>query len=104
MSEKRFETRIPTDFESSAWKGEGEIENLGAGGLFVRATAIPERWEKIWVSFRAPNGDEVRVGGVVWWTTTSHQEPGRNSPGFGVRLAWASETYQSLLKQLSGQP
>jgi hypothetical protein len=86
-----------------AWKASGEIRNLGAGGLFLGAATIPARGEKVWLDFRAPDGERVQAVGLVWWTTLDAADARRRSasPGFGVRLVHASQAYHRFLHRLA---
>lgn len=97
MQQTRVPTRIWASFELAAWKGEGTIENIAPGGLFVGTATIPDRGEKVWLCFETPTGEPVEASGVVWWTTLDRGllRSARRS-GFGVRLVGASRAYRKL--------
>lgn len=96
---QRFLVEIPARFELRALCGEGSIENLGTGGLFIETATVPERGQKIWIDFDAPNGEAVEAAGLVWWTTLDGDRH-HDRRGFGIRLVWASENYGRLLDAL----
>ncbi len=97
MQETRYPTQIWASFELGAWKGEGTIENVAPGGLFVGTPTIPDRGEKVWLCFETPGGESVEASGVVWWTTLDRGlRRDRRRSGFGVRLVGASRAYRKL--------
>ncbi len=101
MNQPRYDTSIQTRFELGSLAGEGNIENASSGGVFVRTATIPERGEKVSISFEGPNGEVVEASGVVWWTTLDAQARAQPRQGFGVRLVASSGDYRKLLKRLS---
>ena len=101
MNEPRYDTNIWARFELGSWTGEGKIENASPGGIFIRTATIPDRGEKVWVSFEGPSGEVVEASGIVWWTTLDAQARARNRSGFGVRLVASSGDYRKLLKRLA---
>jgi uncharacterized protein (TIGR02266 family) len=103
MVEERIETAIRTDFETGEVKANGQIKNVGEGGLFVRTPSIPEAGDKVELSFDSPNGQRVEVAGVVWWTTDDREAYQLERRGFGVRLVNAGEAYRALLQRLRHQ-
>ena len=101
MRQPRYDTSIETRFELGSLAGEGNIENAGPGGVFIRSATIPERGEKVWISFEGPHGEVVEASGVVWWTTLDPTAGVQQRQGFGVRLVASSGDYRKLLKRLS---
>jgi hypothetical protein len=101
MNQPRYDTSIRTRFELGSLAGEGNIENAGPGGLFIRTATIPDRGEKVWLSFEGPNGEVVEASGVVWWTTLDMRARAQARQGFGVRLVASSGDYRKLLKRLA---
>jgi hypothetical protein len=103
MGEPRFNTNLWTDFELGGWKAKGWIENAGPSGVFIRTSTIPDRGDKVWLSFEGPSGEKVEASGVVWWTTLDPGASCSTRQGFGVRLVASSQDYRRLLKKLSRQ-
>jgi len=101
MEHGRIQTALDAWFEAGATKAQGEIENVGRGGLFVGTAAIPEEGELVTIEFSAPDGERIRVTGIVWWTTQDRLANGQ-APGFGVRLVDENASFEGLLDQLSG--
>ena len=101
MSEPRFDTFIWTQFELGASAGQGSIQNVGPGGLFVRSSTIGRAGDEIRLSFEGPGGETVEAIGVVWWTRRDLGGRGPGQHGFGVRLRASSGTYRKLLKNLA---
>ena len=101
MNQPRYDTSIETRFELGSLAGEGSVENASPGGVFVRTATIPERGEKVRLSFEGPNGEVVEASGVVWWTTLDAQARMQPRQGFGVRLVASSGDYRKLLKRLA---
>lgn len=100
MNQPRYDTSIRARFELGSLAGEGNIENAGPGGVFVRTSVIPSRGEKVWLSFEGPNGEVVEASGIVWWTTLDARARAQARQGFGVRLVASSGDYRKLLKRL----
>jgi hypothetical protein len=101
MPEPRFNTYIWTDIALEDEAGEGSIQNVGPGGLFVRSSTIGEMGDEVRLSFEGPDGDEVEVVGIIWWTKRDLGGRGPGLHGFGVRLMASSGNYRSLLEILS---
>ena len=101
MNQPRYDTNIQTRFELGSLAGEGNIENASSGGVFVRTATIPERGEKVQLSFEGPHGEVVEASGVVWWTTLDARARVQPRQGFGVRLVASSGDYRKLLKRLA---
>jgi hypothetical protein len=101
MREPRYGTNLETRFELGSFAGEGRIENASTGGVFIRTHTIPDRGEKVWISFEGPEGEVVEASGVVWWTTLDGHMHASQQPGFGVRLVASSGDYRRLLKRLA---
>lgn len=101
MNQPRYDTSIRTRFELGSLAGEGNIENASSGGVFVRTATVPERGQKVWLSFEGPNGEVVEASGVVWWTTLDAQARAQSRQGFGVRLVASSGDYRKLLKRFA---
>jgi len=100
MPEPRFETYIWTDIKFEGSTGEGSIQNVGPGGLFVRSSATGRVGEEVQLSFEGRDGDVVEVSGVIWWTKQNLGGRGPGLHGFGVRLTASSGNYRSLLDDL----
>jgi hypothetical protein len=101
MSEPRFDTYIWTDVSLAYESGEGSIQNVGPGGVFVRTSLIVKTGEEVRLSFEGSNGQEVEVSGIVLWTKQNLDGRGPGLHGFGVRLMASSGNYRSLLESLS---
>ncbi len=101
MAEPRFDTRIDASFQIDEKKVEGRIENASLGGVFIETPAIPERGEKLWLSFEGPDGEVVEAIGIVWWTTLEGDMSRVGRQGFGVRLVASSGDYRRFLTNLS---
>jgi len=106
MADPRFDTNLWTHFEYDAADdapavGEGSIENASSGGVFIRSGTIPDRGERVWISFDGPRGERVAASGVVWWTTGDGDATAQARVGFGVRLVASSGDYRRLLRRLS---
>jgi hypothetical protein len=101
MPEPRLDTYIWTDIEFDSESGEGSIQNVGPGGLFVRSSTIGKTGDEVRLSFEAPDGGVVQVIGVIWWTKHNLEGRGPGLHGFGVRLMASSGNYRSLLKKLA---
>ncbi len=115
VSEPRFDTFIWTQFEVAASTGQGSIQNVGPGGLFVRSSTIGRAGDDIRLSFEGPDGETVEAIGVVWWIRRDPVEAigvvwwirrdlggrGPGEHGFGVRLVASSGAYRKLLRSLA---
>jgi hypothetical protein len=95
-SKTRAKTSIDTEFLAGPVKGRGKIQNVGEGGLFVKAARVPSRGESISLRFNNHEGKPTTLSGMVWWTTTSRHP----HPGFGVRIFDSPPHYESLLQRL----
>ena len=100
MEYRRIRTCIETEFEVRGHRAQGKIKNMSEGGLFVGTASIPDEGESVDLTFRAPGGREVRLSGLVWWTTKSGDDKGHRTPGFGLRLLDDSDDFRSLLAGL----
>jgi len=100
MEYRRIRTCIETEFEVRGHRAQGKIKNMSEGGLFVGTASIPEEGESVDLTFRAPGGREVRLSGLVWWTTKGGDGKGHRTPGFGLRLLDDSDDFRSLLARL----
>jgi uncharacterized protein (TIGR02266 family) len=99
MEGKRVSTVLMAKFAACGKLGEGKIRNLSLGGLFVGTKSIPPEGESVRVRFRLPDGPEVDVAGMVWWTT--RRSEGRHRvPGFGLRLIESDPTYEDGVRRL----
>ncbi len=97
MSAKRTRTAIQTDFKVGKLKGRGKIRNIGADGLFVGTSSVPEVGETVDLEFRSPCGGTVAVSGLVWWRTVDAPQGYHRVSGFGLRLLDDSEDYRRLV-------
>jgi Tfp pilus assembly protein PilZ len=98
MPSERVRTCIPARFRSLGVRGEGLIQNVSPGGLFVGTSSIPEVGDPIEVLVEQQPGREVRISGLVWWTTKYLQATSFSRPrGFGVRLLEEGADARQLL-------
>jgi len=100
MSEPRFDTYIWTNIAFKDETGEGSIQNVGPGGLFVRSSTIGVTGDEVQLSFEGRDGEMVEVFGVIWWTKHNLGGRGPGLHGFGVRLTASSGNYRALLRYL----
>ena len=101
MPEPRFDTYIWADIALVNETGEGSIQNVGPGGLFVRSSMIGRTGDEMRLSFEGPDGEVVEVVGVIWWTKHDLGGRGPGLHGYGVRVMASSGNYRSLLQVLS---
>jgi hypothetical protein len=101
MPEPRFDTYIWADIALRNEAGEGSIQNVSPGGLFVRSSTIGKTGDEVRLSFEGLDGDVVEVVGVIWWTKHNLEGRGPGLHGFGVRLMASSGNYRALLQTLS---
>jgi hypothetical protein len=101
MPEPRIDTYIWADIAFENETGEGSIQNVGPGGLFVRSSTIGKTGDEVRLSFEGPDGEVVEVVGVIWWAKRNLEGRGPGLHGFGVRLVASSGNYRSLLQYLS---
>jgi uncharacterized protein (TIGR02266 family) len=97
MESERIRTCIETEFEVRGQRTQGKIKNMSEGGLFVSTTSVPEEGESVDLTFRAPGGKEVRLSGLVWWTTNGGDGKRHRTPGFGLRFLDESDDVRGLL-------
>jgi uncharacterized protein (TIGR02266 family) len=102
MDNKRVATLLKARFKAGKKLGEGKIFNLSLGGLFVGTASIPPQGESVRVQFRLPEGNQVDVAGLVWWTTESQTRTGRRHrmPGFGLRLIESPPAYEQSVRKM----
>jgi hypothetical protein len=91
---------LGTGFDGGGRRPHGRIENAGAGGVFVRTRAIPDRGDKVWLHFEGPSGELIEALGIVWWTTHDQTRASSVPHGFGVRLLASNGAYRRLLSTL----
>jgi uncharacterized protein (TIGR02266 family) len=98
MQNERIRTSIETEFEIAGHRSRlrGKIKNVSEGGLFVGTASLPEEGDNVALHFRAPNGRECSLSGMVWWTRAP-SDIDRRAPGFGLRLLEESDALTSLL-------
>jgi hypothetical protein len=101
MPEPRLDTYIWADIAFKNETGEGSIQNVGPGGLFVRSSTIGKAGDEVRLSFEGLDGEVVEVVGVIRWTKHNLGGRGPGLHGFGVRLMASSGNYRSLLRTLS---
>jgi hypothetical protein len=101
MPEPRIDTYIWADIAFENETGEGSIQNVGPGGLFVRSSTIGKTGDEVRLSFEGHDGEVVEVVGVIWWARRNLEGRGPGLHGFGVRLVASSGNYRSLLQYLS---
>jgi len=100
MPEPRFDTYIWANIAFKNETGEGSIQNVGPGGLFVRSSTVCVVGDDVELSFEGTNDEMVEVSGVIWWTKHNLGGRGPGLHGFGVRLTASSGNYRSLLHRL----
>jgi hypothetical protein len=100
MEYRRIRTCIETEFAVGGHRAQGKIKNMSEGGLFVGTTSIPEEGETVDLTFRAPGAKEVRLSGLVWWTTNGADGKEHRTPGFGLWLLDDSDDFRSFLAEL----
>ena len=61
MPEPRLDTYIWADIAFKNETGEGSIQNVGPGGLFVRSSTIGKTGDEVRLSFEGPDGEVVEV-------------------------------------------
>jgi hypothetical protein len=96
----RIRTCIETEFEVSGHRANGKIKNVSESGAFVGTVSIPEQGENVDLNFKAPGGEEVRLSGLVWWTTDDCGGTRHRAPGFGLRLLDDKEEFHRFLASL----
>ncbi len=96
----RIRTCIETEFEVTGCRAKGKIKNVSEGGVFVGTGAIPEQGEDVDLNFRAPDGEEVRLSGLVWRTTDDCGGARNRAPGFGMRLLDDNEEFRRFFASL----
>ncbi len=101
MPEPRLDTYLWADIAFESETGEGSIQNVGPGGLFVRSSTIGETGDEVRLSFEGPDGEVVEVAGVIQWAKHNLKGRGPGLHGFGVRVVASSGNYRSLLQYLS---
>jgi hypothetical protein len=96
---KRFPAALPVEYRvaDSAEVRYSLLDDLGAGGCFVRAVSTPPVGARVVVCIRTPDGDELRLDGVVAWV--------RSQPvhGFGVDFERTPGDAQRRLRMLLRQ-
>jgi hypothetical protein len=100
MQNPRIRTCIETDFEAGGRWAQGTIRNMSETGLFVGTTSMPEAGDNIDLSFKERGGDEIKLSGLVWWTTNDLAESQHRAPGFGLRLLEEIDDLDGLLAKL----
>jgi len=83
---KRFPAALPVSYTIDETPGmvASLVDDLGAGGCFVRAQTPPAVGTKVSLRISAPDGGDICVDGLVAWTR--HDE----GSGFGVDFEPAS--------------
>ena len=94
---ERIRTCIETEFEIRGRRASGRIKNVSESGAFIDTQSVPDEGENVDLIFKAPGGKEVRLSGLVWWTTGGNPH---RAPGFGMRLLYDNEDYQRFLASL----
>ena len=101
MPEPRLDSYFWANIAFENEIGEGSIQNVGPGGLFVRSSTIGRAGDEVRLSFEGLDGEVVEVVGVIRWTKHNLGGRGPGLHGFGVRLMASSGNYRSLLRCLS---
>jgi hypothetical protein len=102
MASERVITSIPVDFETADVSGEGVIQNLGRGGLFVGSRVIPSEGEPVSLRFELLGDGEIELEATVWWTTDTGPRERSANPGFGLRVAAPNAAYDEAVDKLLG--
>ena len=100
MHDRRIRTSIETEFEVGGHREKGRIKNVSENGVFVATATIPEQGENVDLNFKTPGGEEVRLSGLVWWTTDDCGGTRRGAPGFGLRLLDDNEEFRQFWASL----
>jgi Tfp pilus assembly protein PilZ len=100
MHDGRIRTCIETEFEVTGHRATGKIKNVSESGVFVGTASIPEQGEDVDLNFKTPDGKEVRLSGLVWWTTDDCGGTRHRVPGFGLRLLDNNEEFRRFLASL----
>jgi hypothetical protein len=100
MEYGRIRTCIEAEFEVSGHRAKGRIQNVSESGAFVGTASIPEQGENVELNFRGPRGREVRLSGLVWWTTDDGGGKRHRAPGFGMRLLDDNEEFRQFYANL----
>ena len=96
MKYARIRTCIETEFEVGGRRAQGRIKNMSQSGT----TSMPEEGENVDLSFRERRGNEIKLSGLVWWTTNDVSANERRTPGFGLRLLEEIDDVRGLLAKL----
>jgi hypothetical protein len=99
MQKGRVRTSIEAEFQVGGQRAKGRIMNVGEGGLFVGTGSLPGEGESAHLHFTAPDGRELRLSGLVWWTTEGSGVHGRAS-GFGLRLIEETPSFREFWASL----
>ena len=97
MTENRKRVVIPAEFETDGRSGHGKVKNVSVGGLFVDTATIPNQGDTIRVRM-SPNGKQLDVTGMVWWTTRDTKS-GKRIQGFGLRVLEENERYRAFVEK-----
>lgn len=100
MQTERIRTCIEAEIKIGGKQQKGRILNVSEGGVFVGTRSIPGQGENADLSFRAPDGDKIRLSGLVWWTTNDGRQTLHREPGFGVRLLDDNERFRKFWSSL----
>ena len=100
MHYERIRTCIETEFEVAGHRAMGKIKNISESGAFVGTASIPEQGEDVDLNFKGPDGEEVRLSGLVWWTTDDCGGTRKRAPGFGLRLLDDNEEFRRFFASL----
>lgn len=78
---KRFPTALPVQYQMDGMRRKSQVEDLSAGGCFVRAERPPQVGAMVALDINAPDEDTpMHLTGQVAWV-----RDGRD-PGFGVEF------------------
>ncbi len=99
-SDTRHQKRQPIEIEvgiaSQSNLYLGFTENLSAGGVFVATYVAKPIGAKVEIALVFPNGDEVRVPGIVRWLRDATVD---GWPGMGVQFESLSEADEKKLRK-----
>jgi hypothetical protein len=88
---------IRATFKSEGSRGEGHVQDVSPGGIFIRSPLLPPDGAKIEVEFDTPNQRKIAIAGIVSWNTVPMAGK-RATSGFGVRLQRAGGDYMCFVE------
>jgi hypothetical protein len=83
---------IRATFIAENSRGEGYVDDVSPGGIFIRSPLLPPDEAKIEVKFETPNRRKIHIEGIVRWNTVPMAGK-RATSGFGVKLDRAGSDF-----------